>query len=308
MAAVGNIITASEYNSVVNNLNEFFADNYLTNTPTSSKTQNSKGWGQFPANTVAIGDTITAASINELINRSNLSVQQTGAGSSIATVNTGNNILASTVNSLESNNTNILASCNVSVDSTITSSGADGTKARSTWSSDVSVTVTASFASFAEARYFFNSGGQLRYSFSNNGSTNDATAWQDLFDGSDMGTLIFSINDIAQTGTRAGNVTSGSGFYELTTTATKLYDINVDISPYGNSKLSLYGSINTSGNTITLRFDLHNDGAGWGGSPDTVNGTTTIYLDNKSADSKSQNGVNFSITKPTHTATVWTGS
>jgi len=305
--SIGDVITASQYNALKDGVNKWFGDIYSGNTPSSSKSQNSYGWGGSNVSAVATGSIITAEQSNHLINRINLGVTQTGASSSITKVITGNIILATKHNEIESKSAVIDAARLTAADTTTTSGGSSDSQSRGSWNTAVSVTATATFASYAEARYFFNSGGQLRFSFDNTGTSNDALAWDDLWTADDMGTLIFSYNDIAQTGSRAGNVTSGSGFYELTTSPTEIYNINLDESPYTENDFRLSVSRNSSGTSIYFTFTMNNDDP----QAEEVDGNTTIYLDKRTADNKSASdpSVNFSIDGPsTFSAGSWSGS
>jgi len=122
-----------------------------------------------------------------------------------------------------------------------------------------------------------------------------------------MGTLIFSYNDIAQTGTRAGNVTSGSGFYEMTTTPTEIYNINLDESPYTANDFRVSASRNSSGTQVIITFTMNNDDP----QAELVDGNTVAYLDHRKADNKSGSSptVNFAIDGYTSfTLGSWSGS
>jgi len=305
--SIGDVITASQYNTLKDSVNKWFGDIYSSNTPASSKATSSYGWGNTNVAAVSTGNIITATQSNHLINRINLGVTQTGASSAITKVATGNIILATKHNEIESKSSVIDAARLTAVDTTTTSGGTDGSQIRAAWSTSIACTVTATFASYAKARHFFNSGGQLRFSFDNTGSSDDALAWDDLWDADDMGTLIFSYNDIAQTGSRTGNITSGSGFYELTTTPTEIYNINLDESPYTQNDFRLSVSRNSSGTSIYLTFTMNNDDP----QAEQVDGNTTIYLDHRKADNKAGTDptVAFSIDMPTsYSAGSWTGS
>ncbi len=304
---VGDVITASQYNILSASINKFWGDIYSSNTPSDLKSENSYGWGNTNAGTVITGNVITADTTNELINRINLGITQVGAGSVITKVITGNDILAAEHNDIETEAAALDIARLTAADTTITSGGTDDSEARTSWGTAIEVVCTATFASYAEARYFFNSGGQLRYSFDCSGSSDDALAWDDLFDGDDMGTLIFSYNDVAQSGSRAGNITSGSGFYELTTSDVELYNINLDQSPYTENDFRMKAKRNASGTQVIITFNLNNDDP----QSETVDGNTTVYLDTRKADDKAGTtpAVSFSISAPsTHAAASWSGS
>ena len=303
----GDTISASQYNGLKDAINKWFGDVYSSNTPSSSKATSSYGWGNTNIAAVSVGNTMTADQTNHLINRINSGRTQTGAGSSITKVGVGNNILASQHNSIETQSSLIDSSRLNASNSTTTTSGNDASGSRTAWSNSISITATATFASYAKARYFFNSGGQLRFSFDNTGTSNDALAWDDLWSSDDMGTLIFSYNDVAQTGTRPGNITSGSGFYELTTTPTEIYNINLDISPYLQNDFKMKASRNSTGTQVIITFTMTNDDP----QAETVDGNTTCYLDHKIANNINQTTptVNFAIDGySTFSLGSWSGS
>lgn len=295
--SVGDIILADHYNTIRTAVNKWFGDNSPSSTPSDPKTTTSYGWGGTNAASVAIGDTITAEQVNHLINRVNLAVSRVGAGSTLTKVATGEVIEATDFNGIETQAATIEASSTESADHTITSGGSDGTSLYTGSWNQLTYDVTITFASYAEARYFFNSGGQFRFSFGITGGNEETDAWADLFDSSDMGTLIFSIEDFDQTGTRMGNVTTGSGFYELTTSYVELYDINLDISPYQGSDFRVQGQRSSDGATIYLKFLLNNDDP----QANAVNGDVTLYVDNRTANDVSTTDptVSLSISPPT---------
>jgi len=304
---VGDIITAIQYNTLKDGINKWFGDIYSSNTPASAKATSSYGWGNTNASAVAQGNVVTAEQSNHLINRLNLGVTQSGSGASSTKVVVGNIILASDHNNIETQSAVIDSGRLTSIDHTITSGGADGSGGRSSWTNSVAVIVTADFGSYANARYFFNSGGQLRYSFNCSGTSADALAWDDLFDADDMGSLIFSYENISQTGTRAGNAFASSGFYELTTSYTEIYNINLDEAPYTANDLKMEAARSVDGSEVLIRFTLNNDDP----QAELVDGITTVYLDNRTADNKAGTDptVSFAIAGPTtHSAAAWSGS
>jgi len=297
--SVGDPITAAGYNARVAAINKWFGDIYSSNTVSDPKSENSYGWGNTNASDVTTSDDVTADQENELIHRINLGVTNTGYGSSISAVGVNDIVYAATANSIDSNSS-ILDTNRAELDDW--GYFVDAMKPKTQWNNSISSTATFTFSSYAEARYWFNSGSDLRFTLYNGGSSATALAWQDLFD-TDMGILVFSYNDIAQTGSRSGNITSGSGFYELTTTPTELYSINLN-SPYASNDLKVNGSRNASGTQIILTFTLDNNGAG------TVDSNTTIQIGFRHATTKSYSNpsVAFSITFPSDSLSDWTGS
>jgi len=305
--SIGDVITASQYNALKDSVNKWFGDSYSSNTPANVKAENSYGWGNTNASAVSTGNVITADQTNHLINRINLGVDQTGASTECDKVATGDIILAAKYNLIESKSDVIDAARLTAVDTTTTSGGSDDSEIRGSWSTSVAISAVATFASYADARYFFNSGGQLKFSFDNTGTSDDALAWDDLWSADDMGTLTFSYNDLVQSGTRTGNITSGSGFYELTTTPTEIYNINLDESPYTENDFKVMASRNADGTQVIFTFTMNNDDP----QAELVDGNTACYLDHRIADNKAETSPtsNFNITGfSSFSLGSWTGA
>jgi hypothetical protein len=305
--SIGDVITASQYNTLKDSINKWYGDVYSSNTPASSKATSSYGWGGVNAAAVTTGTIITADQTNHLINRINQGVLETGASSVITKVSSGDIVLASKHNDIEAKSAVLDSSRLLASNHTTTSGGADDSEVRGSWSNSVSITATATFATYAQARYFFNSGGQLRISFNNTGTSDDALAWDDLWSADDMGTLIFSYNNFAQTGSRPGNFVGSSGFYELTTTPTEIYNINLDESPYTSNDFRVNASRNSTGTQVILTFTMNNDDP----QAELVDGNTVCFLDHRKANSQNSTDptVNFSVTGfSTFALGSWSGS
>ena len=296
-------ITAAGYNARVASINKWFGDIYSSNTVSDPKSENSYGWGNSHASTVSVGEDITAEHDNELIHRINLGVTNTGYGSSISSVSVGDIAYASTVNSIESNSTTIDTNRTTCVWKDLIHPATIKTW-NANFSNSISITATITFASYAKARYFFNSGSTLEFQFSNSGGT-PADQWKDLFNYY-MGTIIFSYNDITETGVRPGTGTTNTGFYELTTTPTEIYSNYPNDVPSGyNREFTVTGSRNATGNEITLTFVVDNDGA------PAIDGFTSLnsWVRKAITGSYSSPFVLFSIDAPTSSVlSSWTGS
>lgn len=310
--SIGDVISADQYNSLVNKVNKWFGDNYSTNTHTSSKATSSYGWGNTPVSEVIIEDPITAEQFNHLIQRINMGRTRTGVGGATAKVLAGDPVLAADYNNIEAISNAIDNVRTTTTQSTITSGGVDDQVTRGVWENTIVITAVATFTSYAKARYFFNSGGQLRLYLTNDG----LTVWGGL---EDMGTLIFSYEDFSYVdATRTGTVVSGSGFYELTESPREVYSVNLDSAVYGGAydeeDVTVSVSINSSGTQISLTFTCSNGTSSaygtYGEGGGEVDGNTTIFLDTRltTGGSVSLPSVTYSITPPVFEASSWSGS
>lgn len=117
------------------------------------------------------------------------------------------------------------------------------TSTSSSWYQSRSTTATVTFGTAEEARFFFNSGGKIRFSSSRTGGTSGIqqnTAWSNLL--SSAGAQPF------------GASTSGIGFYNLTTSYQQFYSLSAS-SPYSanNWKLEARSDVaNNSNGTATV--------------------------------------------------------
>jgi len=295
-------ITASGHNALINNVNKWFGDIYSSNTVSDSKAENEYGWGNSNISDVNINDIITADQDNEFINRINLGVTQTGIGSPMTKVIVGEEIYASTLNNVSSNSSLINTHKLNSIDPA--SEANDAFEEIEDWSNTLSITATITFDSYAKARYYFNSGGLLKFQFNSRGVNANAVEWKDLFL-TYMSYLTFSYYDITQAGSRDGTITSGSGFYELTTSPTEIYNILLTDTPGDTRDLTVLASRNATGNEIILTFNLDNKSSG------LVDGKTQLTSYHKISADKSYTNptVEFSIDLPTSSVlSAWTGS
>lgn len=183
------------------------------------------------------------------------------------------------------------------------------------WTSKIQCTVTVSWANANQARYFFNSGGQIRFAASRSGGATSSqnTSWSSIL--STAGTREFGGNNPG-TGTTPADCTN---WYRLTSSYNPWYTINGS-SPYGSNQYRISArcpvSNNSSGSATSAEFlleffdnyvDPGNTGAQGtypGDSPNTidlVDGTFTVSVSAKYA-----TGVlvpsglgNFTVTNPT---------
>ena len=223
--SVGGSIQASDYNGFVGTTAVNVA--YTSSVAATNKIAalmgvgyGDRGYGQtgITLASVAATDIVTAAQWNNL--QSAMSVMNTHQGSGLTlqpTVSAGGTILAengtlsrpniSTLISTLDTNRLTASVTDMTVTAALTSSQATG------WSGTVQHVFTAVFGTVDQARYYFNSGGQIRFSGSNTGATTPAgTAWATLL--SNMGTISFGASTTTYTGS-GGTVNNIIGYYDI---------------------------------------------------------------------------------------------
>ena len=112
------------------------------------------------------------------------------------------------------------------------------------------------FASWNNARYFFNTGGAINIFGAGSGSTPEDIFWQNMLSG--MGTLKFGWHDT----TPSSGAGSNTGFYDLTDTVwTKVYQrspVSGGVA-YSNSFIAVYGKLENAPGTdgkVNIRVEL----------------------------------------------------
>jgi hypothetical protein len=186
-----------------------------------------------------------------------------------------------------------------------------GTSANRTtaWSSSVSCTCTLTFGSANQARWFFNSGGKLRFNSSRTGGTDSPqnASWSSLLSG--IGTVEF------------GGISPSINFYNLTNVSQVFYTQSSS-GVYSGNTYTLSAQCNLSNNSnggatvvqfiATWQDPYAYTGSGIPNPPDLVDGTLTFQVSELRASGVLQNGTStpgvFSITRPTYSITAITGS
>jgi len=167
----------------------------------------------------------------------------------------------------------------------------------SPWASTISHTVTVSFASADDARFYFNSGGNFKFSASFTNYTNDTSflvnrSWATLL--ANMGIISMSANTTTNTGT---GTPQNIGWYNLTTTNQLIFTKFVDAadSQYSPNQYDLYVRRNSGSTQVifTPTFSYTSRGAG-GYAYEPANGTLTSISQQYYA-----TGLNVSVTPPT---------
>ena len=126
------------------------------------------------------------------------------------------------------------------------------------WSSLLTVNATVTFTSAAKARYFFNSGGEIRFATSRSGGTitNQNTSWSNILSSATAAVPSFGGN---KPGTGL-SPSDGQNFYRLTSafSGSPWYSISGS-SPYGSNVFRIYArcpgvSNNSTGTAASIEF------------------------------------------------------
>jgi hypothetical protein len=261
-------IAASDYNTLVGG-NPATASGTLNTVWATGGT--TAGYGQTAEANVAVGDTVTATKWANLVNKT--ASAATHQGTSISAVSAP--VTGGTITYLSAIPSNLTTIYN----SRLNAATQGGTTANSiaygsTWVNALTFTHTVTFASGDAARYFFNSGGQLKITCSH---ASTSGAGNVLFNGlaSNVGTVVMSsptsgtvtisatsYNGITKVGGggSAPTVSTNSGYYAMTTSnATVFTQLAGGATAYLNSFIRVIakskgtqGSNGDAGSVVTL--------------------------------------------------------
>lgn len=262
---VGGLIEATDYNGFAAN-----TTNGNVNAIWGAGLGN-YGYGQTALSTVSAGGTVTATQWADLVNRIASIGNHTGVTITSRTAPVAGNTIA-ILNNVATDLTNLFTNRANAAISGSTISPATGTwwqatnTPNSAWT--ITTTHTITFASADQARYFFNTGGLIKWDvFKTSTGTEADTEWNDLAE-TLTGTIFLSgantahtIAGTAYTGTtKVGGTGTPStlnttvGFYNLTTTASTLYQQFADSSPYTSDSIRLQASVNSNSSPTVLTF------------------------------------------------------
>lgn len=209
------------------------------------------GYGQTAEANVAVGNTVTASSWANLVNRTASAASHQGSTISTVTApSTGSTVafIAAVPTNLQTIYTNRR---NAAAQGTTTSNTQTTVVA---WGDYANFSFTCSFANGNAARYFFNAGGQLKMTCSHSNVTAGinsafntlATATGTVvLSGQNSGTATIastSFNGVTKIG-GSGSVASiatNSGYFGLNTANTLIFDQDSGISPYTTTVQILY--------------------------------------------------------------------
>ena len=265
--ASGSLIDAADYNGLAN----VSAANVWYVLSTGSGTY---GYGQDAAaiSTVSVASTITATqwaglvhSVNKILGHQGGAAAQLATGSNIgitagATITAFANV-STAVTTIGTNRLNF----NSTRGTLVTGANFDATFATSTFTR----TITVTFASADQARYFFNAGGRFSLVFTPSGLTDNAkeTSYNDLMNA--IGTLHLDAETSTRTGTGETLTTNGLaiGYWDLTTSNQTILKLTSDNSTYTGNTLEVFmrvaGAAGTNGGLGTqVIYDItYTDGA-----------------------------------------------
>jgi hypothetical protein len=156
----------------------------------------------------------------------------------------------------------------------------------SSWNNTLQHRFTAVLPTVDDARYFFNSGGQIRIRGSRSGGsgTPQNASWTEIL--TNMGTIIFDENNTFQSGGGAGWTTTGVGYFDLTTSFQQIASgIDTTGGTYGSNEARVDvrsldgpgGAFGDTGRQVEFRvryFDNTNNPFA-----DEVDGTITSDID-----------------------------
>jgi hypothetical protein len=173
------------------------------------------------------------------------------------------------------------------------------------WNGTIVQTVTVSFASADDARYFFNTGGQIEFSSTRTGGTAGLKniTWSTML--SNMGTIKMNYNSTTCSGTGTTFVT---GWYDLQDYDNLIFEKDAPAGAYAPNKYYIYARVASVSDRRTAYFTIH-----WGddsgkppsypdpgfGVDEDVDGSliSTVQVYRAS-------GVNVSVPTPSATTTI----
>ena len=289
---VGGLIQATDYNGFVstgaNNINAVW----------SAGTGDS-GWGQTAISNVSAGGTVTATQWATLVANLATAGQQTSSTLTSRTQPVAGNVIAilanvaTDINTITNNRGNAAASgTTIGTFSGTTSKTTDTGSGNAAWT--ITFTSTITFPSADQARYFFNAGGLVKIMFGKSSTGTDHDPDWNTFAG-ECGNIFLSghVRNAAQTiagqsydgVTRLGGtggtqttLATNTGFYDLTTTAVTLFQLNNITAPYEPEFIRVQASVNsnTTPTVLTLTTVWSDDGTGVAGATSNITGGTAV--------------------------------
>lgn len=309
--SVGGLIQATDYNGFANDTVGGNV-NVIWGTGTGNA-----GYGQSTTlSTVSAGGTVTATQWSDLVNRISSIASHQGTTITSRTAPVAGNTIAILAN-VATDLTNCYNNRANAASSGSTISPATGTWWQATNTPNAAWTITTThtmtFANAAAARYFFNSGGLVKWDVSKTSTGTEAdTEWNDLAE-TLTGTIYLSgantshtINGSTYTGTTKSGGTGTPttlnttvGFYNLTTVASTLYDQFADSSPYTSDHIRIQASVNDNTNPTVLTVTT-----AWINASSATPGSTEIITGGV-AGTGPTTVVNYVAPETTYIANTW---
>ncbi len=283
----GGLIEATDYNGFVTNTVGANVNGIWSTGSTDS------GYGQTALAAVSTGGVVTAAQWANLVNTISTIASHQGTTITSRTAPTvGNTIsilaaLNTDLTNLTTNRGNAAASGSqyTAWTGTTAKTGTTGSGSAA-WT--LTFTHTITWASANAARYFFNAGGRIKWETSKTSTGTEADAeWNDL-----ANTLVGDIYITGGTSTQTiagspytGTTKSGgtgsptvllttTGWYDLTTSDTVVYQQYADTAPYTGQFISIAAKTAGSGTQLVLTTVWTDPGGAGPGSTDQISGGT----------------------------------
>jgi hypothetical protein len=284
--AQGSVIDAADYNGLVgSNSTTAGTINYVWDTGNGQF-----GYGQGAVSVVSAAATVTATQWSTMLAALNKALQhQGGAAATLGTLNyTAGSVIthfANVATSVTTINTNKL---NFNSTRGATTTGSNLDKAYTNEAATLTHTITVTFASADQARYFFNAGGRLSLVATQGGdfTANDKEVrWAALINS--IGTIHLDQLTSTRTGTGEILTTDGSaiGYWDLTTSNQTLVRLTEDTAPYTANYIDIFarvagaaGSNGGLGTQVIFQID-YVDGSADAGFNDGISGTVRNRID-----------------------------
>jgi len=295
---IGSEILASDYVTIQNNAQSILGSGI-----------GSQGYGQAVSSSdVFTGNQITKAQWDLLrYDIVNIRVHQDGVLPTIVTVNVGDPIGfgagAPNTNYSTLMETAIANRFNVASNQSIVSA-IDTLSFTSSWATTAQATLTATFSTADEARYFFNSGGKIRITTSRSGGTvsQQNNAWTNLLNSVGMQSFGAATNPFVN-------------FYTLTNSYQIFYQSSAT-TPYSANNYRLEARCNVSNNsngtatTVEIKVSLNDSYVDTDPSPpsDLVTGTLSMVFEELKASGQLIPSGSFAITSPEYSVSSITAS
>lgn len=299
---IGDVAQASAYNTLKSGINLWFGDSDPS--MVFGAVNQTYGWGGTVPVNILTGELIEAVEYNPLIDICNLGTGIiTSVSGDLSQVANPGLISASEYNNVETKSSS-LSSGRFNIDSGELSLHAGTSDARTTnWSAAINCVFRYSFSNFAEARYFFNSGGALNISGTITGYSEgagwDGAGFNGIF--TNMGTVTMDYTQTTQSG--IGGTTTAIGYYDLTTAWQQIFSMDGAVSPYvytypyQDTYLNIYARYQGLGALVDI-YVILTPGVGR-----TVDGTTTITSQYRKLDDQTSGSQSLSITAPSASVT-----
>ena len=287
--SAGGLIQATDYNTFAGNTTAGLNRVWSTGAGDA-------GWGQTDITTVATSGQVTATQWATIVNNLATSGTQTSTTLTSRTAPVTGNIIgilanvSTDITSVTTNRGNAVSSgTEYGVFSGTTSKTTGTGSGQAAWT--ITFTHTITFPSANQARYFWNAGGIVRLKYGKSSTGTDADAdWNQLAGWCGTINLTGRVNSNSQTiaaqaytgttrlsgsgGTQTTLATT-TGWYDLTGSATTIFQLNDTVSPYSTNFIRTQATA-TSTTVLTLTTVWSDDGTAVVGATSNISGGTGV--------------------------------